>query len=200
MLLVACYKAAPVAFVLSLAFLPLDVAVSADRSELIQLLDMSFKCSPGKERLEAGGGSAEVKYRYRFSADEAFVKIVTHYVGVGRELPAQEHHGVEQTQVATMRLSDLEVSRSWDSAFDKSVHISCTTDKPCITHSVVLDRSTHPIASGGAEGGEEAQQALPERQFDSFAASYFLCDAQTAEYGRSALAQLLALAKAARTR
>lgn len=188
-----------VAVPLALAALPMSAAISADRSQLIQLLDLSFKCAPAKERLDARGVSSEVKYRYRFSADEAVIRIITHFLGVAHDVAEQErHHAVEQTQVATVRLSDLEVSRSWDSAFDKSVYISCTTDTPCIRNVVVLDRATLPRPGRDTTSEDEAQRAPPEPQFDSFAASYSLCDAQTAEYVRSGLGQLLALARAGR--
>jgi hypothetical protein len=106
-----------------------------------------------------------------------------------------DRYAVEQTQVATVRLSDLEVSRSWDPAFDRSVYISCKTDTPCIRNVLVLDRATPPSRGGDVTSEDEAQRAPPERQFDSFAASYYLCDAQTAEYARSGLGQLLALVK-----
>jgi hypothetical protein len=177
------------AFLLALSTLAMGPDVRADRSQLIRLLDASFKCSPERERLEAESASYDVKYQYRFFAEDAALRIVTHYLAVGLEFSAKRVRLVEQRLVARARFSDIEVFRSRDPAFDRTVYISCTTDRPCISTSLMLDRST-PTSPEHAANVEEVPVEV-SRKVDSFAVSYHLCDPQVAEYIRAGLSEIV---------
>jgi hypothetical protein len=166
----------------------------ADRSQLIQLLDASFKCSRERERFDAGWASSDIKYQYRFFADDGSFRITTHYLVIAYEVPAQGYHSVEQHQVATARFADIEVFHSQDPASDTTVYISCKSEMPCISNYIVWDKSW-PTAQPRAGIQTGSRQLEREQQFDGFGASYFFCDAQTAEYVRAALDAIIGMAK-----
>ncbi len=176
--------------ILGALVLTISTEALADRSQLIQLLDASFKCSRERERFDAGWASSDTKYQYRFFADDASFRITTHYLVIAYEAQAQGYHSVEQHQVAAARFADIEVFHSQDPASDTAVYISCKSEMPCISNSIVWDKSW-PRA--GIQTG--SRQLEREQHFDGFGASYFFCDAQTAEYVRAALDAMIGPAK-----
>jgi hypothetical protein len=183
------------AFLCALAVLPAIAMAEADRAQLIELLDATFKCSREKERYDTGSASSEVKHQYRFSVEDGSLRIATHSLSIGHEVAARRSHSLEQREVATARFSDLEVFASRDPATDATVYLSCKTDKPCISHSIVSHKRTPPSTQRAADD-QDAQDAEADRQFDSFAASYHLCDTQTAANARAALDKLFERARA----
>jgi hypothetical protein len=181
------------AFLLALVALTMSADVKAERSQLIRLLDASFKCSPERERFETESASFDVKYQYRFVAEDATMQIIVHYLAIALESPAKRFRFIEEHRIASVRFSDIEVFRSRDPAFDRTVYISCTTDRPCISTTLISEHSTPPRPEHAADDGKAQVEA--SQQFDSFAASFFLCDAQAAEYVRGGLSEIITLAR-----
>jgi hypothetical protein len=165
----------------------------ANPQQLAQLLDAGFKCSRERDASRDSRPLSDVKYQYRFSTDNTSLQITTRYLGVGYDGTSKRYHSVEHSQVISARFADIEVFRSQDPLRDTTIYISCDTDAPCIRNSIVSDTSSLEGPRKAVAPARPAEEG--GTQFSGYAATYYLCDAETAEYVRLALRAMIAEAK-----